>query len=289
MVRITISFFISGRITDKFILLKGFCYNLIMRIVDALFLGIVQGIGEFLPISSSAHLRLYSYLTSIEYQGVYFDVMLHLGTTFAVFIYFYKDILAIIKNFIKRDSETVTFVFSIIISTIPAVIAGVFLDELVEGFFREVYVVGMSLLIFSFLIYFIDANYGMRNTKKTLNYKDAFIAGLFQSIAIIPGASRSAMSISGLLLRGYSRADAARISFFMSMPVITGAAIFEIKKAGGVSFDLPLVVGFLSSFISGMISIGFLLSFLKRFSLKLFVFYRIIVALFVLIKWFYER
>lgn len=260
-----------------------------MEILHAFFLGIIQGVGEFLPISSSAHLRLYSYLTSISYQGLYFDVMLHLGTLFAVFVYFYKDIFLIIRNFTSGDLETRNFVFAIVISTIPAIIAGSLLDEYAEGFFREVYLVGLSLLFFSILIYFIDYKYGDVGNKKNLTYKDALIAGLFQSIAIIPGASRSGMSISGLLLRGYSRADAAKISFFMSMPIIFGAAVFEIKKVGGVQFSLPLIVGFISSFVSGIVSIGFLLSFLKRCSLKLFVVYRIMLALIVLFRWLYEK
>ncbi|MCX7905159.1 MAG: undecaprenyl-diphosphate phosphatase [Elusimicrobiales bacterium] len=261
-----------------------------MDVWHAFFLGMLQGIGEFLPISSSAHLRLYSYLVGIEYQGLFFDVMLHLGTLFAVFIYFWKDILVLIKGFFSEDNESREFILSIIIATVPGVIFGLLLEDYAESVFRQVWLVAFSLIFFSFFIMFIDMKYG-RNycCEKKFNWRDGFWAGIFQSIAIIPGASRSGMSISGLLFLGYSRENAAKISFFMSMPIIFGAAVFEIKNAGGVSLDIPLVVGFLSSFIFGILSIKFLLSLLKKSSLKIFVIYRLLLGMLVLIKWFYER
>lgn len=260
-----------------------------MSLLDSFFLGLLQGVGEFLPISSSAHLRLYSFLVGIEYQGLFFDVMLHLGTLFAVFIYFWGDIKQIIKSLIKKDRKVFMFVLSLSVATIPGVVAGFFLEDYAEGLFREVYSVGISLIVFSFLIAYIDRKFGIKDGYKDFNPKDALIAGLFQATAIIPGASRSAMSICGLLLCGYSRFEAARISFFMSMPIILGASVFEIKKVGRIIFEPYLIVGFLSSFLFGIISIRFLLSILKKTNLNIFVFYRILLGIVVLVKWLYER
>lgn len=260
-----------------------------MSLIHSFFLGLLQGVGEFLPISSSAHLRLYYFLVGIEYQGLFFDVMLHLGTLLAVLIYFWRDIFEIVKGLIKRDKEVLFFVLSLIVATIPGVIAGLVLEDYAEGVFREVYTVGASLIFFSFIIFYIDKKFGRNDGYKKFNLKDAFIAGLFQSIAIIPGASRSGMSICGLLIAGYSRKDAARLSFFMSMPIIFGASVFEIKKAGGISFEPHLIVSFFSSFLFGVISIRFLLSLLKRSNLNIFVVYRVLLGAIVLLKWFYER
>lgn len=260
-----------------------------MSIFHAFFLGVIQGIGEFLPISSSAHLRLYSYIFDLPYQGLFFDVMLHLGTMLAVFIYFYRDIIEIIKNFLKGDRKTQGFVFALFIATLPGVFAGFFLNDYAETLFREVCVVAGALIIFSFVIYIVDRIYGNKGSKKDFNWKDGLVAGIFQSIAIIPGASRSGMSICGLLLCGYSRSAAAKISFFMSMPIILGAGVFEFKKVGFFYPDAILIVGFLSSFIVGLLSIKFLLLFLKKHSLNLFIIYRIVLGLLVFLRWFYGR
>lgn len=260
-----------------------------MSLIHSFFLGLLQGVGEFLPISSSAHLRLYSFLVGIDYQGLFFDVMLHLGTLFAVLIYFWRDIFDIIKGLIKNDKKSFNLVLSLIVATIPGVFAGLFLEDYAEGVFREVYMVGLSLIIFSFFIFYIDRKFGKVNNSKEFNLRDALIAGFFQSIAIIPGASRSGMSICGLLICGYSRSEAAKISFFMSIPIIFGASVFELKKAGSISFEPHLIVGFFSSFLFGIISIKFLLSLLKKSDLFIFVLYRVLLGSIVLLKWFYER
>ncbi|MGC8866997.1 MAG: undecaprenyl-diphosphate phosphatase [Elusimicrobiales bacterium] len=260
-----------------------------MSAFHAFFLGAVQGIGEFLPISSSAHLRLYSYIFNLHYQGIFFDVMLHLGTILAVFIYFRKDIIDIIKNLLKGDKKAQGFVFALFIATLPGVFAGFFLNDYAETLLREVYIIGAALIFFSVIIYLVDRLYGDKGIDKDFNWKDGIVAGIFQSIAIIPGASRSAMSICGLLLCGYSRHNAARISFFMSMPIILGAGVFEFKKVGLFCPGIDLIVGFLSSFIIGLASIKFLLSFLKKHNLNLFVVYRIILGVWVITSWFYEK
>lgn len=255
--------------------------------INSVILGILQGLGEFLPISSSAHLYLYSYLTNINYQGLSFDVMLHMGTLLAIFLYFSKDIKNMVRNSLQNHKgEDAKFLFYIAIATVPGVIAGLTLDEIAENVFRTPLVVSLSLILFSFVIYFVDKKYGGEKTEKDFNLKHAIVAGLFQSIAIIPGASRSAMTIISLLILGYTRESAAKISFFMAIPIILGAGVFEARKLVFSDINIYLLVGFFSSFLSGVLSIKFLLSYLKKKDLSIFVFYRIILGLIVLIKYF---
>ncbi|MGC8728842.1 MAG: undecaprenyl-diphosphate phosphatase [Elusimicrobiales bacterium] len=257
-----------------------------MGMINSIILGILQGLGEFLPISSSAHLYLYSYLTNMSYQGLSFDVMLHMGTLLAIFSYFFKDIKNIVKNSIQNPKgEDSKFLFYIAIATVPGVIAGLTLDEIAENVFRTPVVVSISLIFFSFVIYFVDKKYGGEKTEKNFNLKHAIVAGLFQSIAIIPGASRSGMTIISLLILGYTRDSAAKISFFMAMPIILGAGVFEARKLVFSDINIYLLSGFFSSFLSGLFSISFLLSYLKKKNLSIFVFYRIALGLIVLVRY----
>ncbi|MEF3281033.1 MAG: undecaprenyl-diphosphate phosphatase [Elusimicrobiota bacterium] len=258
-----------------------------MGIINAFFLGLIQGVGEFLPISSSAHLYLYSYLLGFEYQGLSFDVMLHMGTLFAIFIYFFSDLKNIFLNAVKDfKSYEAKFLFYIFIATIPGAVAGVLLENIAERVFRTPQIVSLSLIIFSFVMFFIDRKYGGSKTEKDFNLKDAIIAGVFQSVAIIPGASRSGMTIIALLLMGYSRHSSARISFFMAIPIIFGAGIFEIRKFSMVSLNGEFIIAFLSSFLFGILSIKFLLSYLRTNNLSIFVIYRLLLGVLVILKYF---
>lgn len=259
-----------------------------MGMINSMLLGILQGVGEFLPISSSAHLYLYSYLANMSYQGLSFDVMLHMGTLLAIFSYFFKDIRNMIKNSLQNPKgEDAKFSFYIAIATVPGVVAGLTLDKIAEDVFRTPLVVSFSLIFFSFVIYFVDKKYGGEKTQKNFNLKHAIIAGLFQSVAIIPGASRSAMTIISLLILGYNRESAAKISFFMAMPIILGAGVFEARKLVFSDINIHLLVGFFASFLSGLISIKFLLSYLKKKDLSIFVFYRVALGIIVLIRYFF--
>ena len=257
-----------------------------MEVINSFFLGLVQGLGEFLPISSSAHLYLYSYIFNLKYQGLCFDVMLHIATLFAIFVYFLNDIKKILISAVKNPSgKDFRFLGLILISAIPGAVIGFFLEDYAENFFRTPYIVSLSLIFFSIIIYFADRNAGNRD-EESFDLKSAICAGFFQSIAIIPGASRCGMTIISLLLLGYSRYSAARISFFMAMPIIFGAGILEIRKLSLSGISPGLIVGFLSSFVSGIFSIKFLLSYLKTKDMKLFVVYRILLGIFVLFKYY---
>ncbi|MBP7795714.1 MAG: undecaprenyl-diphosphate phosphatase [Elusimicrobiales bacterium] len=258
-----------------------------MNIFDSIILGFVQGVGEFLPISSSAHLFLTSYIFNFKYQGLAFDVMLHIGTLFAIFIYFYRDIISIISNSIKDiRGKDATFLINIIIATIPGGVCGVLLEHTAENIFRTPIVISLSLIFFSIVIYAVDRKGNGNKTEYELTSRDALIAGLFQAIAIIPGASRSGMTIIALLILGYSRYSAARISFFMSMPIIFGAGLMEMRKFSIASFDSSFITAFVSSFVFGILSIKFLLSYLKKNNLTPFVIYRIILGCVVIAKYF---
>lgn len=257
-----------------------------MSLFQSFILGIVQGIGEFLPISSSAHLFLTSYLLNFKYQGLKFDVMLHLGTLFAILIYFYKDIHNLAMKSTNTKSNEFKFIVNIVIATIPAAVLGFLLEDIAEKIFRDPLIISLSLILFSFIIYFFDKKPKEIKEEHNFNVKDAVIAGLFQSIALIPGASRSAMSIIGLLLCGYKRYSAARISFFMSIPVILGAGVFEARKLSISDINIYLIIAFFSSFISAILSIKFLLEYLKKHNLSIFLIYRIILGILVILKYF---
>jgi len=258
-----------------------------MDIINYFFLGLVQGIGEFLPISSSAHLYLYSYIFNLKYEGLCFDVLLHIATLLAIFMFFFSDIKKIIIS-AARDpkGKDFRFLFLIFIATIPGGIAGLLFEKQAEGIFRTPLVVSLSLIFFSILIFLIDRRKTGDKTEDSFDLKSAIIAGLFQSIAIVPGASRSAMTIIALLLMGYSRYASARISFFMAMPIIFGAGVLELRKLNLNEITIPFIVGFITAFISGILSIKFLLSYLKTKNLNLFIVYRILLGIFVLLKFF---
>jgi undecaprenyl-diphosphatase len=258
-----------------------------MTAFDSIIIGFVQGVGDFLPISSSAHLVLTSYIFNFKYEGLAFDVMLHIGTLFALFLYFYKNIIKIVSNSVKNiKGDDAKFLINIIIATIPGGICGVVFEHAAENVFRTPVVISLSLIIFSVVIYAVDRKGNGSKTEYELTSRDAIIAGLFQAIAIIPGASRSGMTIIALLLLGYNRYSAARISFFMSMPIILGAGLMELRKFSASSFDSSFVTAFFSSFVFGLISIKFLLSYLKKKNLTPFVIYRIILGCCGLAKYF---
>lgn len=256
-----------------------------MSLINSFFLGIIQGIGEFLPISSSAHLYLYSYLLNLKYQGLAFDVILHLGTLFAIIIYFYRDIIDLVYNGLTNTSSFKGKYFWYIgAATIPGAVAGYLLENTAESIFRTPLIVSLSLIFFSIVMYYFDKKYKGMKTETQMNLKDAIIIGLFQAIAIIPGASRSGMTIVGAIIMGYKRHDAARISFLMAIPIIFGAGLLEVIKFKGNLFSPELFAAFLTSFISGLLSIKFLLNYLKDRNLNIFIIYRILIGIAVLIK-----
>lgn len=245
-----------------------------MEILKAIILGIVQGLTEFLPVSSTAHLILFPWFFSWhgELNTLTFDVALHGGTLLSLMACFYKDWL----NIFFRDRKTLLF---IMIATIPAGTAGILFDDFVEHSLRSPLIIVFTLAGFGILMLVADRI--SKKQESQINLSTSLFIGCAQAIALIPGVSRSGITITAGLFRNLTRESAARFSFLLSTPVIAGATILESKKLiiNPASYDMSLFfAGFLSAFVSGYFAINFLLGFLKRHSLDIFVYYRFLLA-----------
>lgn len=265
-----------------------------MTYFQAGILGLIQGLTEFLPVSSSGHLILVPSIFGWELQDLSFDVMLHLSTALAVLIYFGKDWIEMIsslfndiseKNFsyktLRRPSAVLV---GILIATIPVGLVGILMDDLIEEIFRSPIFVATSLLIVSIIMLWADLYARRRsNAKSESSFVDVLLISLSQIFALIPGASRSGMTISTGLFRGLNREHAAKISFLLATPIILGAAMLKMSDILMIDRSLigPYVVGFLVSFASGLLAINWLLKFLRSGTLVPFVIYRIVVAIIV--------
>jgi undecaprenyl-diphosphatase len=269
-------------------------------IVQALIMGIVQGLTEFLPISSSGHLIIVPFLfgwTDPFITSLAFSVMLHIGTLAALLVYFRADWvrlvpagLAAIRDRSFRDDPDRRLAWLLIAATIPAAIAGFLLNDLIETAFRDVGLVALTLVVGAIVLWLADRWGARTKGVEDVTFPLAIAIGAAQALALVPGISRSGISISAARFAGLDREAAARFSFLMATPITAGAAIFEVRKlaAGeaGVTPSLgPLVVGMVAAFISGMLAIGFLLRYLRTRSLNVFVVYRLVLAAIVIVVW----
>lgn len=262
-----------------------------MTIFDSIILGIVQGLTEFLPISSSGHLIIARDLFNWHSTGdLSFDAILQLATALALVVYFHKDIMRLLKSFwnliTKKavDVSDKTMIYAIILGTIPAVIFGLLLEKYMETTFRSAVLVAVVLIIGSIVMFAAEK---VSKQDKSLSVKNGFLVGLFQCLALVPGFSRSGATISGGLFLGLNREDAARFSFLLSIPIIIGSGakkLLELIHSGGLNTGgINLFFGSVTAFIVGMFAIGFLMKFLKKNSLNVFIIYRIVLAVIVLI------
>jgi undecaprenyl-diphosphatase len=250
-----------------------------MNELHAVILGVLQGVGEFLPISSSAHLALAPRLLGWQYQGLAYDVMLHLGTLLAICVYFAKDWLEIIRAGFAKPGETEgRLLWLLIAGSVPAAIFGLLLNDMAENVFRAPWWIACNLIFFSGLIYWADRAPSQKKQLSDISLKDMILIGLAQSIALMPGASRSGMTIMAALFLGYVRYDAARLSFLLATPVIFGAGLLEARKIAPANLDSAFAAGLLAAFIAGMLSIKFLLAYLKSRTLTPFLVYRVILG-----------
>jgi undecaprenyl-diphosphatase len=253
-----------------------------VTILQAIILGIVQGLGEFLPISSSAHLVLIPWLFDWQDPGLTFDVALHMGTLLAVILYFWRDWMGLLKGAISRKpSEEKRIFWYLIIATIPGAAIGLALESKAETVFRNPLLIGVMLIIMGFFLFIADRQRQMRSID-TMTLSDAILIGLSQALAIIPGVSRSGSTMTVARWLGLTREDAARFSFLMSTPIITGAGILSMRDLHFSDINTAFIVGVISSFIVGLISISFLLRYLRRSNFKIFVGYRLILGLAVI-------
>jgi len=263
------------------------------EIIKAIVLGIVQGLTEFLPISSTAHLRIVPALFGWEDPGAAYSAVIQIGTMLAVVIYFFKDLLKISSKVVMnlKNKKFITDYESklgwyIIIGTIPIIIFGLLLENLIENEFRSLYVISFSLIFFAIILGIAE-----KLSKKNLDLKDitlgrALIVGFAQALALIPGASRSGVTITGGLFAGFNREAAARFSFLLSVPAVLLSGLYEFYKILPVFTDqsaLSLIVATVTSFLSGILAIELLLRYLRTHSTFVFVWYRIALGILLLV------
>lgn len=247
--------------------------------IEILILSLVQGVTEFLPVSSSSHLIIFSNFLNFQEQSLSIDISMHIGSFIAVITYFHKDIFNLMKNkelFIK-----------IILSSIPILlIAFIIVQTNLLEQIRNIKVIGWMTFIFGILLYLSDKFNVDKNIEEDFNYKSAIIIGLFQILSLIPGVSRSGITISAARILNFKRFDAAKISFLMSIPTLGAVSVFGLKNiffSEDISFSLLNLLSIFLSFTFSLITIKYFLKFIKKFNLTLFVIYRILLGIFLLI------
>ncbi len=269
-----------------------------MTIIQALILGLVQGLGEFLPISSSAHLILVPWFFGWKDPGLGFDLALHWGTLLAVFIYFRTDIVNIIRGFLHslkkttRDFEGNIYQklsWYLLIATIPGTVIGKLLEEKVETVFRNPLLIAATLSLAGILLWLVDSASKKEKNLNRITWKDSLIIGLSQATAIIPGISRSGATMISALGLKFKREDAARFSFLLSIPIILGAGLSKIKEISSASGSPELIVGFFASAVSGFFAIKYLLKYISKKDFRVFVWYRIALAVIILLVYYVRQ
>jgi len=252
-----------------------------MSCIQAVILGLVQGLAEFLPVSSSGHLVLAKHLLGIPDQSIFYDVILHVATLIPIFIVFRKEIWALIKNPFQK------YVGLIIVGTVPAVIAALLFNKQLTSAFETVsfWLAGAFVLTGVFLLAadFFSAKLAKKAAKNSegITWLDAVIIGVFQAVGITPGVSRSGSTISGALIRGLSREAAARFSFILAIPAILGSLVLEAGHAAAVpaSEYLPMAMGFVVAMLTGYLAIRLMLKVIKACKLRYFAYYVFVIAI----------
>ena len=246
--------------------------------VEILMLSAIQGISEFLPVSSAAHLFLISHYSVFNIQNLLIDICLHLGSLLAIIAYFIKDLLNLVKN---KD-----FLIKILIATIPLIPVGyLFYYSGLINSLRNIEVIAWISLVFGILLYFSDKMKINNDLNSGFSFKSAIIIGLFQVVSLIPGVSRSGITITAARLMGFNRFDSTKISFFLAIPALSAASIlgiYNIYKEGSSELNFLAIIAVIFSFIFSYITISLFLNFVKNFSLNIFVIYRIMLSLFLL-------
>ena len=246
--------------------------------IEILILSLIQGISEFLPVSSVAHLVLVAKYYAFNNQNLLIDLCLHLGSLIAIIFYFKNDLI----NFIKNKN----FLIKILIGTIPIIPVGyiIYQTGLIYQL-RSLEIIGWTSLIFGILLYISDKSKITKRVDKEFSNKSAIFIGLFQVLALIPGVSRSGITITSARLLGFNRFDSAKISFFLSIPTLAAASllgIYNLYKEGSAELNFLAIIAVIFSFIFSYITIALFLNFIKKFNLNIFIIYRIILSLLIL-------
>jgi undecaprenyl-diphosphatase len=261
-----------------------------MDLIRAVVLGIVQGLTEFLPISSSGHLIMVPYLLGWPEHSQAFDLALHLGTTVSLLWFFWPDWLALAHGFLRgivsvearQEDPAWRMAWLVLLGSIPAGVIGVLAEKPVEQLFRSATVNAVLLVGFGLLLWAADRLASRKRTLDDVTWRDALAVGLAQALALMPGVSRSGITITVGLFRGLDRAAAARFSFLLAGPITLAAALYKLRGGVPGSELVPVLVGTMVSAVTGWIAIGFLLRYLQRNSLAAFVVYRLAFGLLVL-------
>lgn len=256
-----------------------------MNLIQAVILGIVQGLTEFLPVSSSAHLVVVQHLFGFKEPLVAFDVVLHLGTVAALFIYFYRDIVRLVKNIFIPGPNTRT-AFGLIIASIPTAVIGLAFKDWFETLFGSLQAVGFALLGTTALLWMTRKLEAGRREIEKGKVLDFIFIGAMQGFAIIPGISRSGATLVTGLLRGFKREDAFRFSFILSIPAVLGAGFLELRGGAGLGEinRIALGAGCLASAVTGFFALGFLEKVIQKGKLHRFAGYTLALGLFVLLS-----
>ncbi|MBR2786870.1 MAG: undecaprenyl-diphosphate phosphatase, partial [Clostridia bacterium] len=246
--------------------------------MQSLFLGIVQGLTELLPISSSAHLNLIPWMFNWNNLSPSFDVALHFGTLLAIVLFFFNDWLALVKGgyniAIKKEKTTEGEMFwYITLATIPGGIIGFLLDNFLEDKLKKPLIIAMALIVMGIILYYVDKKCESKIKYEQMKLKETFIIGISQAMAFIPGVSRSGITMTVARLMKIDRESSAKYSFMLSAPIVLVATIFKFNN---FSLNLEFFIGVIASFLTGVIVIKFLLEYLKNGSFKTFAVYRIL-------------
>ena len=249
---------------------------MISNYIEVLILALVQGVSEFLPVSSSAHLIIISNVVSFSNKSLIFDVGLHLGSLLAIVFYFRKELINI-----ANDKKLFNL---LIIGSIPLILIGyIFYTTDLINYLRNLKIIAWTTLIFGLILYFVDTFKIKKKLEKDLTIQNILIIGIFQTLAIIPGVSRSGITITAGRFLNFDRHDSAKISFYLSIPALAGASVITLKDSINENFEFNflLIVSIILSFIFSYLTIKYFLIYTKKFSLKFFVVYRIILSIII--------
>tara|TARA_B100000700_G_C14943144_1_gene807789 strand:- start:201 stop:968 length:768 start_codon:yes stop_codon:yes gene_type:complete len=246
--------------------------------IEILILSLIQGVSEFLPVSSAAHLILVSKYYAFKNQNLLIDISLHLGSLIAIIVYFRNDLF----NFVKNRN----FLIKILIGTIPIIPIGFIIYQTgLVNHLRNLELIGWMSLLFGILLYISDQSQTKKKIEKEFTIKSALFIGMFQILALIPGVSRAGITISAGRILGFNRFDSAKVSFFLSIPTLAAASIlgmYNIYVEGSAELNFLAIIAVIFSFIFSYITIALFLKFIKQFSLNIFIIYRIVLSLFIL-------
>lgn len=257
---------------------------------QTLLIALIQGLTEFLPVSSQAHLVLYSWATGGVYQGLDFDIILHAGSLLAVVVYFRRELFAMARSWsgsligARADADS-RLAWWLIIGTLPAVVFGFLFKDLAEEELRAIWIMASSLVVFGLLLGWADLRGRRNHDEHQLGLKGVLVIGFAQVLALIPGTSRSGITITAALFLGLTREAAARFSFLLSIPVIGGATVLGLRDLSAVELSAPLgllLLGFTVSAVSTYVCIHYFLAFIRRIGMQPFVAYRVVLGLVLL-------